>query len=254
MYEEPASQSSTEITEQEQAYQRELDAISELALSKDVAEIAKRLDLPEESVALSLNCVGDRYRKGKIMVSGQMKKATHFAHMVRVAYAVQHFFPENEVGKRMAILHDTKEEADEGNEEMYKQSDLANEIDILTEEEVTEEEIHQASQNLPEGFDAEYFATYKKYIARLNENWDKIGAMELCDRLDGTSSFVYLKNEKYKNRMPYKALESFGRIWATINGKTGEVVDRIKDNCRKWFAEFEITEEQVEQAEKRFLN
>jgi len=237
----------------EQKYKQELDNLTNLTEKQDTVEIARVLNLPEELVNFSLDCVGNGHRKGKIMVDGQMKKITHFSHMVRVAFLVQHFFPEDEAGKKIAILHDTKEEAIEGKEKKYKDSDLADEIDLLTEEDAIEEEIDVAREEIPRGFDPEYFATYRKYIARLNENWDKIGALELCDRLDGSSSFVYLMNEKYKDRMPCKALESFGRIWATINGKSGEVVDLIKDSCRKWFEKFNITEVEVEEVERMFL-
>lgn len=214
------------------------------------------LELPEDVVKLSLTCVGDSRRKVKLIVGEETKIVTHFSHMARVAFMVKHFFPEDESGRILAMLHDTKEEAQEGQEKKYKESDIADKIDLLTEEDATEDEIEKARQEIPEGFDPKYFAKYRKYIKILHENWHSVGAMELCDRLDQSSpyaAFEYLLAPKYKERLKFKALESFGRIWATINIDSNEIVNIIKQKCRAWFNKFDITEEEVEKTAKLFL-
>jgi hypothetical protein len=247
-----------EVTQSEQSvrekeYRQQLDLLTQLAEAENTAEVAKVLDLSEDAVKLSLDCAGGGRRKSNLQVGDEMKKITHFSHMARVAFMVKHFFPKDISGRLLAMLHDTKEEAQEGQKEKYKESLIANQIDLLTEENVTEEEINAVRQNLPEGYDAKYIATYRKYIKRLCDNWDQVGAMELCDRLDGSTSYEYLLNPKYRDRMPHKALESFGRIWATLHGQSNEVADRIKTNSKAWFNRLGITEEQVEQAAGLFL-
>jgi len=235
-------------------YERRLDSVTQLAEAGNTAEVGKILDLPEAVVKLSLECVGDKRRKSNLLIGDEVKRITHFSHMARVAFMMRYFFPEDKSGRLLAMLHDIKEEAQEGQENRYRESALAKQIDLLTEEDVTEEELTSAAQELPKDYDAKYVATYRKYIRRLHDNWDQLGAMELCDRLDTSSSYEYLLNPKYKNRMPFKALESLGRIWATLNGYSNEVVDIIKENSRKWFNRFKITERQVEEAARLFTD
>lgn len=239
--------------DKEQEYEQQLDQLTQLAEEENVSEVADVLDLPKDAVALSLKCVGDGRRKSKLEIGGERKKITHFSHMARVAFMVKNFFPEDKSGRLLAMLHDTKEEAKEGREETYKQSSITDQIDLLTEEDVTEKEIGKVKQVIPEGFNAKYIAKYRKYIKRLHENWDSVGAMELCDRLDGSTSYEYLLNPKYENRMPHKALESFGRTWATLHGQSNEVADRIRQNSRLWFDKFDITEKKVEETAGLFL-
>lgn len=237
----------------ERAYQENLDLITKLAEQKNVAEIAQKIGLSEVLVDLSLKCVGDGRRKGTIKVAGADEQVTHFSHMARVAYIVKYYFPEDEISRSLAMLHDTKEEAQPGMEERYKESDMAGQIDLLTEDGVSEDEIEAVRAQIPEEFDPQYVAKYRKYVDKLHKNWTEIRAVELCDRLDGSSSFEYLSAPKYQDRLRLKALETFGRIWATVSIDSGEVVDRIKKNCRAWFSKFEITEKEVEDAAKMFL-
>lgn len=235
------------------AYSLGLAEITQLAKAKRVQEIAQILELEEADVQLSLQCVGDELRKGSSEEDSSSSRVSHFAHMVRVAYMVKHFFPYDIRSRRLAMLHDIKEEALPDQEETFASSDLAVDIDLLTEQPAELKDLEFFTAILPNGFDPVYFAKYRKFIADLHLNWDRLGALELCDRLDASTSASYLLHPKYASRLQYKALESLGRVWATLAVDTSEISQIIKNNYRAWFNTFGITEEKVEASARIFL-
>ena len=96
-------------------------------------------------------------------------------------------------------------------------------------------------------------AKYRKFIADLHRHWDRLGTLELCDRLDASTSVAYLLHPRYAGRLQYKALESLGRVWATLAVDKSKISEIIKNGYRTWFNIFGITEEKVEASASVFL-
>ncbi len=234
-------------------YSLGLSEVTTLAEAQQINEIARILELDEADIQFSLTCVGNKLRKGSSENNSIGSPVSHFTHMVRVAYMVKHFFPNDLRSRRLAILHDIKEEARAGQEETYLASDLATDIDLLTEKPAQLEDVEYFSTVLPDGFDAVYFAKYKSYINDLHLHWSRLGALELCDRLDASTSVAYLLHPNYAQRLKYKALESLGRVWATIAEDESSVSDQIKENYRFWFSQLGVSEQEVEAVAKYFL-
>ncbi len=233
------------IDHEELRITRELELVNDLVESENLLELSRLLEIDLADLELSLKCVGRGRRKAGS--NPDITPQTHFSHMARVAMMVKQYFPDDIVGRRLAVLHDAKEEATMGMEKLYLESDLSPLIDMMTEEMPTEDEIDFMKSVIPAGFDPIYFSKYKTFIGKLHTDWHIFKSLELCDRLDGTSSLSYLLNPKYTSRLKLKALESLGRIWATIDRDSGDiVVEKIKNNCRTWFDIFGVTENEVE--------
>lgn len=237
----------------------ELFRLTRLAMEQKIGELGA-LNVSPAILEFSLSCVGENQRKGGIVIDGEFRMMTTFAHMVRVAYLVQTYFPEDKFSRVLASVHDIKEEAMPTKKERYKQADrqcgidgVVAAIELLTEEEPTDEEIGRTLQEIPAGFDPVYIAKYRNFISRLRKNWLTIGSVELCDRWDGAGGFDYLFNAKYDNRRKFKALESFSRIWATIRDISDPISEEIKGRCQTWLPRFEITETEVTTAAKLFF-
>lgn len=246
-------------SQQEAIDKHRLDAITLFALNKNFQAVAAELAVSPETVGFSADCVGDSLRKGAILLEGQKQPITNLAHMVRVAYMMKTFFPDDTYGRILALIHDAKEEALPDKLNQYKEADsllqtpgLKDDIDMLTEEEPTQEEIDAVAAVVPNEFDALYIAKYRNYIKRLHENWEKLGNMELCDRFDG-AEFDYLKVPKYKDRLKYKALESFGRMYATIAVSEHPITEKIRERCREQMRQFEVNEQEVEKVAAYYL-
>lgn len=238
----------------------ELLRITKLAIEQRISELGGMLKISPAILNFSLSCVGENQRKGGVVIDDEFKMMTQFAHMVRVAYLVQTYFPEDEFSRVLACVHDIKEEALPTKKEHYKESDkqyglegIVVAIELLSEEEPTTMEIGETLQEIPEGFDPVYIAKYRTFIRRLKENWQIIGNVELCDRWDGAGGFDYLLDAKYESRRKFKALESFGRIFATIQDIEGPLSEEIRERCRKWFPRFEIAETEVTTAAELFF-
>ncbi|MDO8557996.1 MAG: hypothetical protein Q7S09_02255 [bacterium] len=239
---------------------RELELVTLLGQEKNIEKLAELLRLPREVFQFSLDCVGDTRRRSTIVINETEQVLTNFTHMARVALMMKQYFPEDSFGRFLAMLHDIKEEALADKKDAYKDADekfnvpsLAKTIEMLTEEEPSEAEIALAHSEIPAESNATYIARYRNYIQLLHQNWPKIGNLELCDRLDGVINLEYLKDPKYENRRKHKALESFGRIWATLSVSSDPLVDRIKDHCRKSMTEFDVNEQEVERTAQLFL-
>lgn len=238
--------------EKEKSFLDILDEVTLLAQKEDMEALENEIKISKDVLIFSKECVGDTLRKGTLKIRGIDHKITNFSHMCRVAYMVKHFFPNDTFGRTLALVHDTKEEPSTGMEDNWKKVDeisgmdgLVNAINTLTEENPSEEEIMEIKNMIPEELDPVYIAKYKKFINELKNNWEILGNIELCDRLDASTDFVYLEDLKYANRIKYKALETFGRIWATIELSDSTLVEIIKENCRIWFEKFNITEDEV---------
>lgn len=238
----------------------ELFRLTKLAMKREISGLEEALKISPAILEFSLSCVGNNLRKGGVVIDGEFQMMTSFAHMVRVAYLVQTYFPEDGFSRVLASVHDIKEEALPTEKERYKQADkqcgmerIVAAIELLTEEEPTEMETGTALEEIPVGFDPVYIAKYRKFISRLRNNWQETGAVELCDRWDGAGGFDYLFDAKYKNRRKYKALESFGRIWGTIQYIEGPLSEEIKERCRTWLPRFEIAETEVTTAAALFF-
>ncbi len=228
-----------------------LEKINRLAKAARLSNLAAVLELDPADLRLSSTCVGTGLRKG--IYDNDPARVTHFMHMCRVAFLMQHFYPSDISGRRLAILHDIKEEALPGQETLYLSSDLAPLIDLLTEVPPLPDEIARFSQILPTGYDPRYFAKYKPFIATLKNNWALVGPVELCDRLDGSLGLSYLLHAKYASRLPIKALESLGRTWATLEGENSPLAQVTKTICRSWIPKFHITEAAVSKTAAYFF-
>lgn len=233
--------------------QTELHQITMMAELHYDRVLAKALDVPIGLILFSFGCVGVGLRKGTIPFCGEQIPIKHFTHMCRVTFLMKHFFPGDVFGRNLAMVHDAREECLPGKGDSWKgASSIANmpglskAILLSTEQEPTDEQVRAAASQIPKEFDAKYIAKYREFIALLRDNWPTIGNMELCDRLDGATSFSYLEDPQYADRLKYKALETFGRIWATIALSKHEVTEEIQQRCRPWFEKFGITEREVE--------
>jgi len=248
------------VSQKETAFEMLLEQVTELGQQKNIEQLSKMLELSPELLAFSASCSGEGLRKGTLPVGDREEEITHFSHMCRVASMVHHFFPEDLFSRALAMGHDLKEEPAPGKEDEWKNLDEVSKIEglsravaILTEEMPTQEEIELAAKEISREFDAVYIAKYRTFLATLSEHWNTIGHLELCDRLDGATSFAYLQDPKYDNRRKYKALETFGRIWATLALSDNLVLtDRIKESCGAWFEGFDVTEEEVEKTATYF--
>jgi hypothetical protein len=235
-------------------YTKKLDQVTRFALSRNFEQLEALLGLSPDLLRFSDDCVGRGLRKGTLLVGHRQLHITHFAHMCRTAFLVKHFFPKDLFGRNLAMVHDIKEEPLPGKEDEWRNADrvahtkgLAHAVTILTEVSPTKEEIAAARAAIPLDLDVLYVAKYKKFIVTLRNNWGLIGNLELCDRLDGASSFSYLEAAKYSHRRKYKALETFGRIWATLAlSDHTSITTQVKDRCRHWFPKFGVTEDRVE--------
>jgi hypothetical protein len=238
-------------------FQLDLDEVTLHALDRDILWLSEYLEIPATLLAFSLECVGEGLRKGIVSVGGHEREITHFAHMCRVAFFMKWFFPRDTFGRFLASIHDVKEEALPGRENRWEEASevagvdgLSDAVYMITEREIPECEI--TDNSIPKGFDVAYIIKYRSFLVNLREVWEFVGNVELCDRLDASSNFWYLNNPKYMARRKYKALETFGRIWATIDLSDDSLVELIKIRCRVWFVRFDITEAEVESVAKYF--
>lgn len=94
---------------------------------------------------------------------------------------------------------------------------------------------------------------YRNYIALLHKYWDIVGSVELGDRYDGVS-FAYLQASKYQVRMPYKAIEAFARIYATVSVSDHVLAEYTRQACRDAMPEFGVKEEDVISFSQYFLS
>lgn len=241
-------------------YQQGLELVTRLGQEQNTEELGRLLEIPKSALEFSLECVGNTTRMGALTIRGVKQKMTHFTHMARVAFLVKYYFPKDSFNRILAVFHDIKEEALPEKKNRYKDANrefnvegLSEAIELLTEEKPMESEIRGVRNEIPKEFTAAYIAKYRKYIKRLHKEWPKIGNLELCDRLDGSTSFEYLNNIKPAKRRRQKALESFARIWATIETSDHPLVEEIKSSCRKWMPQFNVTEPEVERIAKLFL-
>ncbi|MEA3305113.1 MAG: hypothetical protein U9Q15_05315 [Patescibacteria group bacterium] len=62
-----------------------------------------------------------------------------------------------------------------------------------------------------------------------------------------------MKAEKYMQRMPHKSIEAFARVYATIEVSDHALVEKTKERCRTYFDAFGVTEKEVQEFEKYFL-
>jgi hypothetical protein len=240
-------------------FQIDLERVTLRALACDNHWLSETLEVSTEILDFTLDCVGSGKRKGSMAVDGQNREITHFAHMCRVAFLMKWFFPNDSFGRDLALVHDVKEEALPGKEERWRDAasvagvdGLSEAILLLTETEPTPEDVAKIGLQIPAEFDATYVAKYRNFISTLRAAWELVGNLELCDRFDASSDFVYLHAPRYESRLKYKALETFGRIWATIDLSEHPLKDTVKDRCRRSFRHFGISEPGVEDAARYF--